>query len=292
MVKQKKLRVIIFAGMALLAMILLSTTLSQTSLQQGEAINLPSKALGGGQYSALFNGNFIEIFFAIVNLISFTALFIIFIYMLLTPERRKQLLKFLLKAVPVVAVLLFIANYAHGCSKLTTVPNQAVLAPQPTLAGGTPVPEAVFTPVTSPLIVIVASVVLAVIISSLVVYLFMRARRESLRQVTPLMRLADQAQTALNTVQAGGDLKNAVLRCYYEMSRSLSEQLGLKREQSMTPHEFEARLVTNGLPAESVQLLTRLFEEVRYGTKIPGQREEWMAVTSLTAIVEACRRSP
>jgi len=290
MVKQKKVRIIIFAGIAFLALALLSAALSQTKLQPGEAINLSTGGVQGGGYSALFSADFILTFIYVLNLVSFAALCIITIFLLLTPERRKQLAKFLLRAVPVVAALFFITNYAHACSNQTNVINPVVLGTQPTPAV-TSVPAAVFTPETSSGIMIAATVVLAVIIASLVVFLFMRARRGNRQQTTPLMRLADQAQAALDSVQAGGDLKNAVLRCYFEMSRSLTEQLGLKRERSMTTHEFEARLISNGLPAESVHLLTRLFEEVRYGTKIPGQREEWMAVTSLTAIIEACRRS-
>jgi hypothetical protein len=291
MVKQKKIRVIITAGIALLAMLMLSAALSQTIFQPGEAINLPVSGSLGGQYAALFNGNIFLFFLYLINLISIAALLIITIYMLLTPERRKQLIKFLSRAVPVIVVLLLVANYAHACSNQTITLNQPVLALKPT-SGGTQPPTAVFTPETSTWIMIAAIFVLAVIIASLVVFLILRLRRENTRQTTPLMRLADQAQAALDTVQAGGNLKNAVLRCYYEMSRSLSEQRNLKRDRSMTPHEFETMLVSNGMPGESVQLLTRLFEEVRYGTKVPGQREEWMAMTSLTAIIEACRRSP
>jgi len=292
MVKQKKIRVIVIAGMAFLGMVLLSSALSQTRLQPGEPSNLGNEAIQGGQYGTLFSGNIILDFIYLIYLASIAALLIVTIYMLLTPERRKQLAKFLLRAVPVVAVLLFVANYVHSCSKQTGAPAQPALGVPPTPAGGTSVPMAVFTPTTSPWVMIIASVVLALIIAGLVVLLLLRARREGSLQTTPLMRLADQAQAALDTVQAGGDLKNAVLRCYFEMSRILVEQRSLKRDRSMTPHEFELLLVSNGMPGESVQMLTRLFEEVRYGTKVPGQREEWMAVTSLTAIVEACGRKP
>jgi len=289
MLKQKKLRVVIIAGIALLAMLLLSTALSQTKLQGGEAIHLSQTKVEAGQYGALFSGNAILVFIYLIYLVSIVALLIIIIYMLLTPERRKQLLKFLLRAVPIAAILLFVANYVRACSSKTTNIVQPLPGPLPTVAVDSP-PTAVFTPDTSPAVIIVASVVLALIIAILVAFIILRARRENLRQTTPLLRLADQAQAALDIVQAGGDLKNAVLRCYFEMTRSLSEQRGLKRDGSMTPHEFEALLVSNGMPSESVQLLTRLFEEVRYGTKVPGQREENMAVTSLTTIIEACRR--
>jgi hypothetical protein len=289
MVKKQKIRVMMIAGITLLAMLLLSSGLSQTRLEAGEKINLSVGGVQGGTFEKLFEADFIGVLFTLINLVSVAALLIITIYMLLTPERRKVLLKFLMKAVPVVVFLLLIANFVHAGSLKTNPIAQPIPGPLPTSNATLP-PEAVFTPETSPWVMIAATVVLGVIIAGLVVFLFLRARRENKRQTTPLMHLADQAQAALDAVQAGGDLKNAVLRCYYEMSRSLSEQRGLKRDRSMTPHEFIALLVSNGMPGESVQLLTQLFEEVRYGSKVPGQREEWMAVTSLTAIVEACRK--
>ncbi len=281
---------IVIAAIALLALVLLSSALSQTSLQPGEAVNLGNNGVLGGQYTALFSGSIFFDFLYLIYLVCVAALIVLIIYMLLTPERRKQLAKFLLRVVPVVVILLFVANYVHACSNNTSQPTQPPPGAAPT-AVGTGLSPAVFTPATSPWVVVVASVVLALIIAGLIVFLILRAQHQGSQQSTPLMRLADQAQAALDTVQAGGDLKNAVLRCYFEMSRILSEQRSLKRDRSMTPHEFELLLVSNGMPGESVQLLTRLFEEVRYGAKVPGQREEWMAVTSLTAIVEACKRA-
>jgi len=291
MMKQNKLRVIIITGMALVAMVLFGSALSQTRLQPGEAVNLGNNGIQGGQYSSLFGGNIVLDVLYLIYLASIAALLILIIYMLLTPERRKQLAKFLLRALPILAVLLFVANYTRACSNKT---GQLVQPAPGALSTpvGTGLPPAVFTPAASPLVIIIISVVLALMIAGLVVFLILRSQRGASLQTTPLMRLADEAQAALDTVQAGGDLKNAVLRCYFEMSRALVDQRNLKRDRSMTPHEFELLLLSKGMPGESVQLLTRLFEEVRYGTKVPGQREEWMAVSSLTAIIEACKRTP
>jgi hypothetical protein len=38
-----------------------------------------------------------------------------------------------------------------------------------------------------------------------------------------------------------------------------------------------------------VRTLTRIFEEVRYGSIPAGQKQEYMAVQSLVAIVQFCR---
>ncbi len=57
----------------------------------------------------------------------------------------------------------------------------------------------------------------------------------------------------------------------------------------MTAQEFEQFLKDAGLPKEPLRQLTRLFEDVRYGTKVPSEKEERQAVRCLTAIAKACR---
>jgi hypothetical protein len=59
----------------------------------------------------------------------------------------------------------------------------------------------------------------------------------------------------------------------------------------MTPREFEQYLSQSGLRDEHIQQLTHLFESVRYGARVPGQREEAEAITCLTAIVQAYGKS-
>ena len=64
-----------------------------------------------------------------------------------------------------------------------------------------------------------------------------------------LLRLANEAQAALDSLDAGGDLRNAVMRCYYEMNRILVTKKGLLRSRWMTAREFETLVVAQGLPA-------------------------------------------
>jgi hypothetical protein len=126
---------------------------------------------------------------------------------------------------------------------------------------------------------------LLVVLVGLVTWFFLRRRRAE----QPLKRIAMEAQTALDALQSGGNLKNIVIRCYFEMSRVIREQRGIQRDKDMTPREFEMELERRGLPPEPVQKLTRVFEEVRYGAKEPGEREKFLATISLSEIVEACR---
>ncbi len=146
-----------------------------------------------------------------------------------------------------------------------------------------------FTPNASPWTIVAVKIILGIIATSGIILLIIRFQGAKARQTSPLMRLADQAQEALNKLEEGGDLRNIVLRCYYEMTKILLEKKSMKREKSMTPREFETELIAKDLPVESVKMLTRLFEEVRYGSTVPGDREERMATSSLTAIIEACQ---
>jgi hypothetical protein len=136
----------------------------------------------------------------------------------------------------------------------------------------------------------VVTVVLVGLITLLVVSLlrfFLADRGIERRQ--SLDQLANQAQQAVDALQSGKDLKDTVIRCYYQMSELLATERGIERGQTVTPREFEERLVKLGLPSEPVRTLTRIFEEVRYGSIPAGQKQEYMAVQSLVAIVQFCR---
>ncbi|HTP10892.1 MAG TPA: DUF4129 domain-containing protein, partial [Anaerolineae bacterium] len=84
----------------------------------------------------------------------------------------------------------------------------------------------------------------------------------------------------------GGDFKLTIVRCYQEMSRVVREERGLAREAAMTPREFEDYLASQGLPRAALNTLTRLFEQVRYGSLPAAAQEEALALTCLTEIAE------
>ena len=107
----------------------------------------------------------------------------------------------------------------------------------------------------------------------------------------PLEMLGLEAREAIQEIQQGADFKDTVMRCYVEMSRILSEERGIHRDEAMTPREFERRLRSTGLPPAPIERLTRLFETVRYGAQTPADDEEQEAIHCLTAIAEACGRA-
>jgi hypothetical protein len=100
--------------------------------------------------------------------------------------------------------------------------------------------------------------------------------------------LSFEAQTALNNLDSGVDLRNVILRCYYDMTQTIEIRRGVKLANEMTPREFEIILEKMGFPMKPIQQLTRMFEAVRYGDKNLGGSAEAQARECLTAIVRAC----
>jgi len=109
------------------------------------------------------------------------------------------------------------------------------------------------------------------------------------RPTSPLQELGDQAQGAIEALEAGADLKDTILRCYLEMAHTVSRARGIERGAAMTPREFEHQLAKAGLPRPPVRRLTRLFEQVRYGATPAGPAEEQDAVACLASIAQACQ---
>ena len=106
---------------------------------------------------------------------------------------------------------------------------------------------------------------------------------------TPLEELAREAERAIGALEAGANINDTIMRCYFQMSHILQQQRDIVRPEAMTPREFERGLRGAGLPQEPVARLTRLFEKVRYGAGVPDEDEERQAASCLAAVVEACR---
>ena len=119
------------------------------------------------------------------------------------------------------------------------------------------------------------------------VFLWRKIRKDTIS--SPLEAFSNQAEQALAQVQSGENLRNTIIRCYAEMSEALQAHHQIKRDDMMTPREFEIRLLQYELPQEPISKLTDLFEQVRYGRKEMGEEEEKQCIASLSAIIQACR---
>jgi hypothetical protein len=163
---------------------------------------------------------------------------------------------------------------------LTTVDPTAEVTPMPT---GSSLPAEIL-PIADWFVTLMG-VFLAILLVGVIALLFFLASRR--RPITAFPEaISQEAQLALDALDAGGDFQDTVIRCYVQMSRILEEQRNLKRDTAMTPREFERILIRIGFPADAVLSLTRLFEAVRYGTFHPDAASIQSAINSLEAIVK------
>ena len=101
--------------------------------------------------------------------------------------------------------------------------------------------------------------------------------------------LLQGVEEAVNALMAGEDLRNVILRCYMQMTRSLQEEQGIERASAMTVQEFERWLENLGFPSVPLHQLTSLFEKVRYGKQEMSDEDERIAIDSLNEIIQFYR---
>jgi len=289
MIRKNKLLVLLFLGLAIAAMLLLSISLPGLKFQPGQPFSFgtpppassgPPQTGGSDIYVWLLKG------LLALGIILFPIYIIISLF---TPEGRKRLLVQLTGFVILFAALLLLSNHSTPPLQISPastagLPSQPVLTPPPSL------PPFVARSSTGAEWGIMLGLAALIAVAALLLYRTYR-RREILTTAGPLDRLAREAQGAVNALAAGEDIRDVVLRSYYQMSRVLDEERGIRREVAMTPHEFLQTLTSKGVPNEPVRELTLLFEEVRYGSRQPGKPEEQRAIASLQAIINYCKNS-
>ncbi|MCL5996641.1 MAG: DUF4129 domain-containing protein [Chloroflexi bacterium] len=275
-------------------MFLLAISLPNVQLLPGRPFSLGEVALGpletGGSES-LPGGNIALLVVRIALGLMVILLPITLIALVRSPDLRRRFLANVL----ILAVFLLIANLFIGSMENEPAEREveSSLAKEPTAEPYTPGPVDVYTPTDIPDWVVTAISVAAagtLCVTVIAIVWFVRRRRQ--KQPTALEQLAEEAQGAIDAIHSGGELRETVLRCYRDMSRVLREERGLQRGTTMTAREFETSLRSTGIPAEPVQQLTRLFEQVRYGHERLGPQEEALAINSLSAIITACQPRP
>ncbi|MEJ5312564.1 MAG: DUF4129 domain-containing protein [Anaerolineae bacterium] len=284
MVKNRKFWVLIAAAVAIVALFLLSSSLSTVEFRPGKPFPWGLFMTGSKEIPPTPSFGEMMSLVTILRVIILILLPLTVIYMIFTKEGRRRALRILIQ------LLLFMLLMSIILERQASMPA----TPEQGITNLSPLEEVEFEPppefipgdmrdLTTMLSVGLAVVLTIVIVTTL--YVFWRRRR--LEQDDTLLELARGAQEALDDIQAGGSLRNAVIRCYAEMSRVISEKRNIERGSTVTSHEFEEHLVKAGLPKTPVYELTHLFEEARYGNRDPGPAEEQRAVACLSSIVTA-----
>jgi hypothetical protein len=232
----------------------------------------------------------LDVLFVWVSIILVLLLLILVVYMIVSPQARKRILAILGLFLLFFAFLLLRdrSEAPQPTPIAEASPSPQVTQPAGTPGAGSAAFEFDYSP--PPWLTLLAATGLALLSAGVLVGIGWALWRFG-RPASSLEQIAAEAQRALDTLYAGADVRDTVLRCYFEMSRVLLEHRGLERAEAMTPREFERQLKSAGLPATSVEGLTRLFESVRYGAQVAGEQEEQQAILCLEAVVQACRSS-
>jgi hypothetical protein len=285
--KRKRLWVFLACAIAIGAMILLSAGISELELQPGQP--LPRFRDGDGATGPLpriLDSALTRHIVGWIYALAFLLIPFSIVYLIISPKARRRAIKTLFLVFCLAALLLLYP-------RRPAPEEQAQSQPPPDLSmGGVVAPAVEFMANPPQWAVLGTAIGLALLLAAGLVGIFWIMWQRGRRPESPLAQLAEQAEGAIGALQAGADLRDTVMRCYFEMSRVLREQRGIRRDVAMTPREFEQYLAEEGLPEKQVGRLTRLFEMVRYGAKVVGKQEELEAIDCLTAILEACRSLP
>lgn len=122
---------------------------------------------------------------------------------------------------------------------------------------------------------------ISILMGWLVIHIFKQKQKENAITV--------EVESAILAITNGGDLGGIIVRCYSNMEKIVSQERGIDRNQSVTPHEFQNYLIREGIPIEPILQLTTLFEKARYGKQSMTEQDEHDALNSLAAIQKVCQ---
>ena len=284
--KRKLLGLLIFTS---LLMVALASGLPALELRKGEAISLQfieGLPAGYTQESPDFSW-----FIFLVQLLVVALLIILPVYILISILRKSNRKKMLENAVIIGAAFLFLLMVFNLNLPHLSLGDLPILPPAfegfPEFAPGSS-PAFLAEPQSWVLLVIITGI--AVLIAGMAFWVMKFYPGSSPQEEQPLEDIAAHARGALERI-GEGDLhfNDAIINCYVEMSRTIQEDKGIRREQATTSFEFEEELVALGFPEVPVRRLRQLFEQVRYGHQRASSSELQAAVDSLKQIVAFCK---
>jgi hypothetical protein len=277
-----KRTVLLSLTVALVSLVLLSSSLSNVQLHAGapfpsggdsETIVQPITSLPPMD---TYSNPFLRGIFSLILLI----LMIYVAARLISLIKLKQIFGLFLTIIVLFALVIILPRVAPGKPTLLPEETSSVTIPPsfnyPTSPLGKP-PQA-----------LIWFVIIGFVLGASFLVIKVLQRQMGSAQVQE--QLGQEAQNAVNALNAGENLKNVILRCYLQMTRALQDAQGMERNNDMTVREFENWLELKGVPRIPVRQLTQLFEKVRYGKLQLGENDERMGVESLNEIIIYCRR--
>lgn len=288
---KKRTTLLLILILSLVAVVILMIGLPGLNLKGGEPLALDLQVVipvPGGDVILPGGNIFFWIMRGLIALV-LISLPIFIVYSLFTPQGRRQLLTLAIILIVTVFLLDRISRSVQNQPKELPAPNVEVAPEQPSNTNSSGVPPEQFEAKTPEWLTWTVSIGVAVLLTGIIGLVFWLYYKRNLKRLSPVDRLAREAQKAATAIQEGGDFKNTIIRCYYQMSQIIYSERGIRRDQAMTPSEFVLALEEKGFPGEPIQFLTRIFEDVRYGTKQPEKREEEKAVWYLTVIADASK---
>ncbi len=288
-VQTGQLKVALLLGVLLIVMLALAVGVSGVQLAPAGrfpielfsvSTPLPGQTLEGGQFLL----DLARI--ALMVMLILTPVYIL--YALVNRKRRRELITNLI----VIGALMLLLSNVSQCTRNAReaeeiAPSMTMQEAPEELPGEMELPP--FDPNAPDWLVLISSAVLSValVLTVSLVVAFGIARRR--RKPAVLDQMAQQAEQAAADLEAGGEFRDIIIRCYREMSNVLQQERGIRRDAAMTPREFMDVLHQKGLPTEPVRQLTLAFEAARYGHVNATAQQERAAIDSLRAIVDACR---
>ena len=273
---------LIFLLAALLALILLSASLSNLELLPGAPFPGASSSEDARfikyvwPYLAPYSFPFLK---GLMALVFSGVLIYIFVRLIKIVNLREILRPALILIILLLAMILLPGT---PINPVTTAPGTPVeiATPPPTTTLVTPLgaPPPVLLWLTSLLLILGLSLPIIGI---------MRQRLRPVASVDPILR---EAEIAVAALLDGQNFSDVILRCYFEMTNAIQLEQGIAREKNLTVREFKQQLDELGFPSQPVQNLTALFEKARYGIEKIRDEDQDLALESLGAIIQYCKK--
>ncbi len=272
------------AVMAIVTLFLLAASLNNLEFKPGQSFALPQLPETPSASPAIeFPPILFDLFLLLLGIAFLVSLFIL----LRSPGERRLLLRNAGRLLLFAAIGLLLSSLYKPAEKLEVQTTPGPRAPSPVSGqsglvegSGTPIPVT-FAPPVVPGWVRYAVTLGVVLLAGALGYGMWRFAHN------PKDQLHEITRSALDDIFAGRNWEDVVIRCYADMSATVSRRRGVGRHQAMTPREFAVRLEQLGLPATSLGRLTRLFEQARYGSHRSNPDQIREATDCLAEIMQA-----